>query len=1248
MLGIIRHAIRSFFLITVFCGIAYSQFLTPLMTRPFESVFDNFGVPQSFFSQTPATTYDVGGQGIAYNVPSPGCTGAGCSAAAAAYRSDAVNFKSSTFGSGIAFQLGFNLAPVSYNYTINISTPGPYSITLWVGSSSAGGSWNILIDHQTVGQVTTPNTGSYSTLVAATSPAFNATLGSHILTLAWASGDSQGSAGDLAAWRGAVIGTGGPVLTTATWQNDTGVTLPAGTPITGAQVFRYGDIMPGNYPLIVDPANNNQPLAGQQWNEISTWRENGGNGSWRHAEWAIWLPRSLNNGDTIQLGFMATAGTYSATSHQGLSVLCGTPGPTSAAHHLKIHFTDVRNQNDTVRDSGDATFDVCNNINNTGRDAPRHVRAGKIYDEYIVSGMPLYASSTHYDPLLYVQAIIDIFTNASDGVSAGDVRWVFHVHNSWENVAAGSAGNAGNPGPAGFANDPQFISYRVEVDDGSTNVLDWSGLDATLASGNNPVVNAASVGANLQGETSVLNIPSSSGANSCYLGQAVRVSSTGTPVGGLVNNQLYWIWPSGSAASSGANTQYCSPQLTPYVDSGVPWPLTSSQGSGTTTLSTRITHYHFAAWQTLDSTGLLNWSPFGTTTRVTRKVYPVLTSAERKYWKQSGVVVPLYESFTPTAGRTNWGHGQGINYEPFGAMNVTGSTVGGTLPDRGIVSDFAAQAFITQSQTNWDTARLFTYGSSIHGFSTILDESTGRISAMNNGPPTGPGGNGNGGTYAELGPLRNQIYWGTPMSAGTITGLAVPLDLVPTYCQPLIGQNCHYSGGGQPSNGSSVGYGTYLSHMPSFDGFSYIVFGERQFLDMLQWHANRDFAQQRPGPGPELGQGYYRDNNAIGPDAQQHHYWGLLTICCDGRGSAWMMRDVLYGAVFGQDSNVTYPDGTHNSERAYFNDLMTETGNYWPLFLKYRDGPGSTGYSASIYPSNEPDSYAAGINLTTFIAAYMFSVQYICTTWLHLPVCDTWNSKSQRYWEGVAGGQLPGANFPAAYVIDEDVSPAIADGGGHQPGFGGNVGQYFNGTDASDWGNYSEFLGYTPSGQIFFNGYPKLSSGDQLKEIYNGWYGATDAPIDQLPGNRWFTIINVDNSGTVIPGYQHVGYIQCTSADHVAWPTQCPAAGGPFTGFSQGGVAITSNLYPYFPKLRFFYDPGQNSGGVNNNEGYAWGQIVNGLTILGYATSHATTNMLFYCGTPNGPICNNTNLPSYWWDPTIVVPGLPAAVNTVQ
>ncbi len=839
------------------------------------------------------------------------------------------------------------------------------------------------------------------------------------------------------------------------------------------------------------------------------------------------------------------------------------------------------------------------------------MRAGNVYDEYIVSGMFVYTSG-HQDPLLYAQCNVDIFTEASDGVSAGDTRWVCHLHNSWENVAAGSTGNAGNPGPTGFANDPQMVSYRPEIDDGTSEVLDWSGLDATVSSGSNPIVSAASNGCNRFGETVCMFVSGSTGGNTWYTGQSIRVSSTGTPVAGLTNGGLYWAFPSGSAAANAnTNTQYVSLMLTPYV--GEPFPMTNSQGSGTTSFSTRVTHWHFEAWQTLDLSGQDNWSPFGTATRVTRKVYPALTSAEQRYWEETGLIVPINLS-QPTGNLgPEWYNGLGISYAPFGQLNVIGGNGGGTRPDLGISNEWAAKAFITQAGGDWDLARLFTLGTSMHAFSTLLDEATGRISAMNNGPPTGLGGNGNGGTYAGLGALRNQINW---LQQGAVQGLAQPLDFVPN-------PNYHYVGG--TTNG-----GTTLDHMPNFDGFTYLVFGDRHFLDLLQWHANRDFAQQRPGPGPELGQGYYRDNNAKFTDGNVYHYWGLTTACFQGRGSAWLTRDIAYAATFGADSSP---------ERQLFADILKETSNYWPLFLAFRDGPGSTGYSASIYPPGEPDPVDAGSLMDSFVTDYISSVAYILETWQHLPMASTWNAKLQRYYEGIVGGQLAGAPV-SFYGIDFNLQPQIHDGSAHQLGFGGNVGQYMNGTDASDFGSFDTYMNIQTGGQVSINGYT-VTAGDTLKMIW-GWF-VNVTPLDQLAdGTRWFNIIGpVDNSQG-----NRTFYIQCNAADHLAYPAQCPVAGGPFTGFTRGGVAVVNEFNLDYPKFRFHYDPGPGQGYVDPNYSQYGGQTINGLAVLGYNVSHATNDFLSRCGPqPLGAGCYNPSLPSYFWDPTIVVPGLPTPAN---
>ena len=253
-----------------------------------------------------------------------------------------------------------------------------------------------------------------------------------------------------------ITGTG-PGLTTFTFVNNSGGTLPIGTPISFGEVFAYGDIMPGTHPLIRD-ASTHVALTHQQWNEISTWRENGGNGSWRHAVWAINLPNALASGATYQIEFIPVSGAYSQSPVLAPSALCSGVN----THALKIHLTDVRNQDDTTRRSGDATFDLCANIPGSGRDAVRILDQGSVVTTMKVVGRFQYTDTT-YDPLLYEECDVSLWVDPNTGNSLKDTSWVCWVHNSWMTVAAGTTGHAGNPGPAGLANDPQAISYRPEV-----------------------------------------------------------------------------------------------------------------------------------------------------------------------------------------------------------------------------------------------------------------------------------------------------------------------------------------------------------------------------------------------------------------------------------------------------------------------------------------------------------------------------------------------------------------------------------------------------------------------------------------------------------------------------------------------------------------------------------------------------------------------------------------------------------------
>ena len=1005
-----------------------------------------------------------------------------------------------------------------------------------------------------------------------------------------------------------IIVTHGAPLTTFTFVNNTGATLPAGTPVSMGQAFRYGDVMPGTYPLIRD-ATTHVALPGQQWDEISTWcfpsasncqtGAPGFNGSWRHAVWAIWLPNSLAAGASYQIEFVPTAGTYSETSHQALSSLCSGPG----AHDFKIHLADVRNQDDTVRDSGDATFRLCDNIANTGRDAPRHLRAGNVYDEYQVSGLFTYATSGHQDPLLYVRCDVDLFTDAADGKSLKDVRHVCTTFNSWMNVASGSAGNSGNSGPAGFgpstgggaAGDPQVISYRPQILDGTTDILDWTGLNATISSANNPInPNGCSSSGTYQGTLS-MNVPSSAGVNTWFEGMAVRVSTTGTAVGGLTPGKLYWVYNCGTTGTGGSDTQSVQLLAVPTVYQKFGTILTNSQGTGTTSFTQVFWHPHWLSWQDEDTTADQSWATRGSTARFTRRIYPALTSAERSYWEQTGLIEPLNLSQTSSI-TVPWSHELTLLYNPFSKGNVIGTTGTGERPDLGFANEWSNQAFVSQVQHDWFLSRLFAMGSQTHGWSTLLDESTGRIPVLNNGPPTGPAGNGVGGSYGTgtnsaiaLGAPQNQTTWDTPFFTGVIS----PNPNIPNG---NVDWRCIW-----------VGCGTYISHVPNFVSYNYWIFGERLFLDSLYFAANRDLLQRQAGPGPFGGTGDAQRDDVEGGN----HYWGLTIACCQARGSAWGLRDRTFAAASGGDGNV---------ERQYFNDQITENMNYYTAWLAYKQGPTGTQISTS---ELIPD-YAGSWSIPdTYIGAYIFTTVYGMQSFLHAVTPAQWIVPFQRFYEAVCGGTSP----PPFYCIDFTLSMSIANG--DHISTTGAIGPYINGTDSSNFGNQQNGTNVLSGGVLQYasSGYYTFTNGDTIQLINGLYYG--NMLIDQLPGNRKFPIMNVNNSNST---YQ----IQCNAADHAAFPRQCPTAGGPFTDLTRGGMSIageTQDLLIY----RLQYNPGPGIGYADNNYTKYGGTVMNGLRVLGYDAPDARAAFV----TQGGATFYNPSYPGWNWDSTVVVPGSP-------
>jgi hypothetical protein len=1033
-------------------------------------------------------------------------------------------------------------------------------------------------------------------------------------------------------------GTSG-ALTTYTIQNTSNSTWLPNTPYIAGQSFRRGDIIAATNSVKIRDAVSHADLI-YQLDEIATRRENGDDGSIRHFVFAFLFPASspqytgggIPAGRTYQIEFVPTGAPYSMPkTHQTLSALC-TGNSGGPYHDLKLVLTDVRNQDESMRGpsgrAGALTFDVCANIANTGRDAPRHVAQGPVRDTYIVSGAPAYSDGTK-DPLLYVQAYVDL-TTLSDGITFGPVRHIFRVDNSWMNVKAGSAGNAGAPGPTGFGDgtigpagggtagsghgDPQAISYRPALYDGSSALLDWSWWDASVSSSSNPIVLTGDTNHGCQADlASVGNwtIPASDGNNAWFVGHAVRYSTTGTAPSGMVSGALYFTAPVGAAYSPNGgppdNYPVVAFETVPYFcyTPGTNYQVApTTQGSGAQIFSYRIWHPKWKSWYTTDQTTLENWALAGSTSRTTSPLLPAFTSSEQVYWKETGTIPPLRITTTPTdptpyANQT-FTH---TAYQPLGRCNVIGGSGVGARPDIGLFNEYMAQAFLVESAATWQRARVFSLCGTNYPWATMLNEATGRIPVLNYGPP-GPNHGGTGGSYPILGvPFSTsagaQVYLiGGSGGGSNQAGVAGELECVPVN----DGGNClvDYLGGDRDGSRNWLN-----DHFPSFANGMYQFFGSRHYLDQIYLTANRELYDITAGPG------FSRQDTTVGGV----HYFGLHVECCQTRGAFWSYRDVMLCAAFGADSNP---------ERTYCNDLQTE--NYWyeTAFKAFVDPSGNL--SNGIF---SPDHYVPIAN-ANFIQVYGGETAFQAYAMLRDPLAQRWLTEFARQYDATCGDSDNvgvSSYFCAPYYMDA----AMHDTSQMSAWPYGAVGPTaFNGTDASDYG-------IDIAGTVFTAGspnvseqggamiYPPLANGDKIMQMgfncTSGFCFNSPPQPDELVPGVWYTVTNVNVSADTFQIICPVGH---------AVTSTCPTPGSSFASFTVGGA-------PYGGVSDFKYRP---ITAAQPSTGWAFlgyvpyvQSFVYGLNDLGFNIAQALNTMNARGFADPGPTTTNLN-----WDPNVTVP----------
>src|SRR4029077_9457033 len=120
--------------------------------------------------------------------------------------------------------------------------------------------------------------------------------------------------------------------------------------------FKYGAVNPATEHVEIRIASGSTcdgRLLDYQWDEISTRTENGMDGSWKHAVYTVRLP-AVNANQFVTLAFCKVAGAYSASTNTiSLANLC-------SAHPLAMDFNNVKNQDNSTRDSGTMSWELCN------------------------------------------------------------------------------------------------------------------------------------------------------------------------------------------------------------------------------------------------------------------------------------------------------------------------------------------------------------------------------------------------------------------------------------------------------------------------------------------------------------------------------------------------------------------------------------------------------------------------------------------------------------------------------------------------------------------------------------------------------------------------------------------------------------------------------------------------------------------------------------------------------------------------
>ena len=627
------------------------------------------------------------------------------------------------------------------------------------------------------------------------------------------------------------------LVATQTIVNDSASTAAA-MPVQMGVAIQAADIEDGYEPVITDTSNNEITA---QFDEISTRQDT--DSSILHFV-ATLFPGSVAGSATKTLRIQKRLGAYSASAARTVDDF-----DASASHDIKIKLSNVKNSAGAAVGSGSLTFAV-----NTYAGTAARIQkwaTGPVYDAWKIDGHFTDdtggAAITH----LWGTVFVYVYTKPSDGTVYDIGVQAFVCNSPWINVASAT-----------------LHTFQAALYDGATLIRNWGADTWAFASGD---VNTSTNRITISGH----NIGN---------GTALMPSTTGSLPGGLTAGTLVF------------SRFVSSTVIIPCTGNGSPAAAAvdlTSGGSGTHTFTRYCMMPARSMYALNGSDGKVDWLlGAGTTLR------PQLTSTERTYWQDTGIIPPFDNSVTPSAQTMTQFSKWIFSYQPGTPGPISADlAAAGESEHIGFLPEFVARHWLAQDANGAQVCRTAALCWSGMPMGCVLSEDLSSGERIARIPVMINGSDGLGTQFSGLGPNRpNTWYFSSGnKSSDVVTATGTGADL-----------GCWYESSPDASHDC----------IPTYDRF--VMEGAPHWLWMFHLAANRNIFAYTSGTSSET----HRNHTISGTT-----YYGKLIKYSQERGAAWAFKKLMLAAAVGGS----------RAEKDYFRRIVVdECLPYSAAFLTYK------------------------------------------------------------------------------------------------------------------------------------------------------------------------------------------------------------------------------------------------------------------------------------------------------------------------